>query len=191
VEYPPVLTKNDFVKRYEEGEFGNASPTWNDISSFLKEVDLSWEKDGQVLYHIRNRVKGGPTWYNVHGVNLPVTWEQCVRGGANVKDLYVSEMAPTELTTMQGEVMFTPEGMSLFYSFVKKPMREALKENSKNAHRLTARVLLETFMNAKSLDWLNELFDRYPEHVVEFSCYNRCWGTLSGFNTVYWEIRKY
>jgi len=88
-EYPPVLTKNDFVKRYQKMEFGNASPTWKDIAAFLREVDIDWEKDGQMLFHIRNRVKGGPTWYNVRGTDLPTVWEQCVRDGANVKDLYI------------------------------------------------------------------------------------------------------
>src|SRR4029079_14257562 len=54
----PVLTKGDFVQRYKQGEFGNASPTWNTFDEYL-----AANYSGQL--HIRNRVAGGPSWYNV------------------------------------------------------------------------------------------------------------------------------
>ena len=188
-QFPPVKTKNNFVARYEKGEFGNASPTWNGISEFLQSQQI---QNNERLYHIRNRVKGGSTWYDVPGYYLPEKWEQiCMDGEADPKNLYISEMAPTELTVMQGEVMLTEKGMTLTASYLNRPMREALKESSFHRTGLRASLQLRVYFNALSWDWINVLFDRYPDHVIEFSCYSRCWGTLAGYNVVFWEVRKY
>jgi hypothetical protein len=185
----PVKTKTNFVKRYDAGEFGNASPTWKTIADFLQ-ATTPFTRDG-VMFHIRNRVKGGPTWYNVDGYDLPHVWEQCCRAGAYPADLYISAMAPTDKTQFQGEVMLTEECMEVFGSTIRKPMRDALKEQPVHLKGLVASLTLKTYMNARSWDWLNELFDNYPEHVIEFSCYSHCWGTVPGFNTVFWEVRQY
>lgn len=185
--FPPVLTKHGFVERYAKGEFGNASPTFDKITDFLKEYEhLSG------LFHIRNRVKGGPTWYDVPVSDVASTWERvCSSGLASPDNLYISAMAPTPLTTIQGEVFITRKGIQLYYSNVKAPMREALQTQAHEADGITSKGLLQHYMNPKSYDWLQVLFERYPEHVIEFSCYSICWGTLPGYNTVFWEIRQY
>ena len=72
-----------------------------------------------------------------------------------------------------------------------KPMRDALKEERLTAWDLKALSLVALHMNPKSIDWLNILFQRYPGHVIEFSVYEQNWGTLAGFNTVFWEVRNY
>ena len=79
----------------------------------------------------------------------------------------------------------------LFYSRVAKPMREALKEKSFNVTGLEAEILLRYYLCSRSLEWLKILLERYPEHVVEFSSYGVNWGTLRGYNTVFWEVRLY
>jgi hypothetical protein len=70
-------------------------------------------------------------------------------------------------------------------------MRDALKEESHEAHGLKAKMLLEHYLDAPSYNWLLGLLEWYPDHVVEFSCYGKKWGTVPGFNTIYWEVRKY
>ena len=74
MEYKPVLNKKDFVKRYALGEFGNAAPTWETISEFLQ----SGYNRG--LIHIRNRVVGGATYYNVESENVLRTWDLIMTG---------------------------------------------------------------------------------------------------------------
>ena len=181
----PVKTKTDFVRRYAAGEFGNASPTWQNA----KEFEAS-DYDG--LCHIRNRVAGGATWYNLKPDLVPKMWRGIeVDGLYQVSQLYISAMAPTEKTLIQGEVMRTHLGLEMFYSFVKKPMRDALKEGGVTARGVSVIVLLKHFMNTASYEWLNVLLDRYPDHVVEFSVYDCEWGTVSGYNTVFWEVRLY
>lgn len=178
--YAPVLTKRDFVRRYESGEFGNASPTWNDPKSF-------WSSAGSSKYHLRNRVAGAKTYYDLDAASLYSLWKM----QPDVGSWYASAMCPTDKTTFQGEVLQTEHSLSLVYTTVAKPMREALAEYSRYATGIIAVSLLRYYMNARSYDWLQTLLDRYPLHVVEFTCLSTCWGTLPGYNTLFWEVRSY
>ena len=187
---PPVKTKRDFVRRYKLGEFGNRSPTWEDLHSFM--LDDTVNENG--LYHLRNRIADGPTWYDIPHSEVPHRWRRLIADGESPHNLYLSEMAPTERTVIQGEIQQVDKpqpGTVLTYSTVAKPMRDALKEERLTAWDLKALSLVALHMNPKSIDWLNILFQRYPGHVIEFSVYEQNWGTLAGFNTVFWEVRNY
>jgi len=182
----PVLTKTDFVRRYEAGEFGNHAPTWGTLQEWL---DRDWGTPDQ-LYHIRNRVKGGLTWYDVPIRRVVSAWSKAskIYGAYN---LYISAMAPTEKTLFQGEVQRGLHGLDLYYSTVVATMREALSKQAHSCYGIIALTLLRRFLCPNSLDWLMCLLETYPDHVVEFSTYSCQWGTLPGFNTVFWEVRKY
>jgi hypothetical protein len=188
---PPVLTKKGFVTRYSTGEFGNASPTWNTPDLLLDwgAIKLGESSDDTTLglFHLRNRQTAGQTYYNIG-------WADCVGrwfSQANRKEWYASQMAPTERTILQGEVQQGTNGLELFYTTVAKPMRDALRERSEQVYGITAVSLLRRYLCPNSYEWLQVLLDRYPFHVVEFSSYSCNWGTIPGYNTVFWEIRKY
>ena len=190
----PVLTKQDFVRRYRRGEFGNNSPTWDSVEEFYSAL-----VDRGALYHLRNREKGGPTEYNVPWDKVNEKLYYYVQAGARVSDFYVSAMCPTEKTTFQGEVMRRPQGgitkgpqgLYVYGSTVPKPIRQSLLENGKCYHQLQALNMLSYYMNSNSLDWLYHLLDTYDGHVVEFTCLSTNWGTLPHYNTLFWECRKY
>ena len=184
--HSPVLTKKDFVRRYAAGEFGNASPTWSNYRDWA--ADVGW-RYGE-LFHIRNRIVGGPTWYNVPVADLRAAWNSAVAPcGSSL--LYISAMAPTEKTLFQGEVMRGLKHLDLTFTTVAKPMRDALRERVETVSGIIALELLRHFLCPNSYDWLWHLLDEYRDHVVEFSTYNVNWGTLPNFNTVFWEVRKY
>lgn len=189
MDYLPVLSKLDFVKRYAKGEFGNAAPTWNTLDEFL----ASGYKG---LVHLRNRVKGGPTWYNVPSDSVELCYSEAVGAGIDRSMIYFSAMAPTEKTVLQGEVMQTDInwnrcGLELYYTTVCKPMREALQEEAHRVSGIMASELLRLYLCPNSYEWLQVLLSRYPCHVIEFSTYSVKWGTLPNFNTVFWEVRSY
>ena len=176
----PVLNKRDFVRRYQANEFGNRSPTW--------EVEdwYNWEHQPG-LFHLRSRIAGGPTFYNLSNL-------ECVghiQHIDNFDDWYISEMAPTERTLIQGEVQRTAWGIYLRYTRVPLPMREALAKQQDHVWGLAAKLLLQKYLCVRSYEWLEYLLDTYPCHVVEFSTYSICWGTVPGMNTVFWETRLY
>jgi hypothetical protein len=183
----PVLTKADFVVRYAANEFGNHSPTWDTVADWRAERGYPYTG----LYHIRNRVAGGPTYYNVPGVMLYRVWQEVLDTGVAPETLYISEMCPTQHTEIQGEVMRWTNGLYLLYSRVKRPMREALVLKSEIAQGIIALELLRFFMCPNSLEWLWHLLDNYKDHVVEFTTFDCNWGTLPNYNTVYWEVRLY
>lgn len=183
----PVLHKRDFVLRYMNGEFGNRSPTWDN----LKEFTLDRDKDGDALYHIRNRVKGGPTFYDLRIAGVHQCWRSLVQKGIQPSSLYISQMCPTERTKIQGEVMQSEHYIDLWYSKIAKPMREALALESYHVNGLTAVIQLRKYLCASSWAWMQELLENYPHHVIEFTTFDVCWGTVTNYNTVFWEVRSY
>lgn len=185
----PVRTKADFVRRYAQGEFGNASPTWATYRDWLTD----WQDDGweDRRYHLRNRIAGGATYYNITGENVPDTFKRLLAEGVDGQNIYVSEMAPTELTLIQGEVRRSTYGLELYYSRYVAPMRESLARGGKSVGGILSVTLLKHFLDNSSWEWLNYLLDEYPDHVVEFSTYGKQWGTVPGMNTVFWEVRLY
>lgn len=186
----PVKTKTDFVKRYEAGEFGNHSPTWAGFDDWCAD-NLGGNK--LELFHIRNRVAGAMTWYNVAKYEMADKWAiACELFSSN--ELYISSMCPTEKTLFQGEVMRRVDGgvgLDLFYSTIAKPMRESLKLGGQRALGLRAKMLLEHYLDTNSHNWLMYLLEAYEGHVVEFTTLSEEWGTVPGYRTIFWEVRKY
>ena len=187
---PSVLTKHDFVRRYKMGEFGNASPTWDSIRGFSLDANV-WNGNWGLFFHIRNRVASGPTWYNVWRPSVCKVWEKVCLAGVDPSQLYISAMAPTEKTLFQGEVVQGLHGLDLTFTRVRKPMRDALAERCGHVSGAIVVVMLEHWLNDKSLEWLKCLLKDYPFHAIEFSVYDCCWGTIPGYNTVFWEVRLY
>lgn len=194
-EFLPVLTKQDFVGRYKAGEFGNASPTWSSFGEFLLLAEkYLYPERIPGFYHLRNRVAGGATHYNLH-------WSACVAKWIEQEDKrqwYASEMAPHQHNLIQGEVCQTHPGsgrygLDLTYTLVKDcPMREAMAKGQQHTSGLKAQFMLKYYLCPNSYEWLNELLNRYPYHVVEFSTFSVKWGTLFPlYNTVFWEVRSY
>jgi|SRR6185369_187923 len=187
----PVRTKRDFVKRYAAGEFGNASPTWLDPERFKEEAP----RNGS-LFHLRNgAVAGGKSYYKQPFLRAYMYWKNAPNTiGGRIEDWYTSMQIPPlveQSLLLQGEVMRTERGLYLYYTRVKEPMRIALARESASVFGILAVSLLREALCSNSYDWLNELLDLYPDHVVEFSAYERRWGTLPNFNTVFWEVRNY
>lgn len=185
----PVKTKHDFVRRYKRGEFGNASPTWNNISEVKRDPRAN-TLNPSGRWHIRNRIAGGPTWYNVSTHDLDTMWVQAC-GKVGPENLYISCMAPHDRGTLQGEICRSDRFYDLTYTLIKKPMREALAEMSIFQSGIGAIGIVRHYMDDPSYLALNELFDEYPGHTIEFSCFEIPWGTIPNRNTVFWEVRAY
>ena len=178
--FGPVLNKRDFVRRYKNGEFGNAAPTWSSVFAFKEAHKTEWPKQEQ-LFHLRSKKPGGSTYYNL-------TFHQLCKQ-KNVDDYYVSAMAPTQKTLIQGELRQSIRHLEVRYTTVKKPMRDAFKVEDNTIFGLQAKAVVSNCLDANSQDWIEVLLDRYPNHIIEFSTYSTQWGTLPGYNTVFWEVR--
>lgn len=186
-DYKPVKTKKDFVRRYLAGEFGNRGPSWPDIDAWLSDADVQAPWAHYKLYHVRNRVAGGTTYYDVPRPNVAPLWHSLEKP----EQWYITEMAPHDRNVLQGELRLTHNGLELFASTARNvAMREALK-TAKNYSGFMANMMLTETMCANSREWLGVLLERYPNHVIEFSTFSVWWGTVPFHNTVFWEVRKY
>lgn len=183
----PINTKRKFVRLYKQGIFGNASPTWDTLEEWLD----GFNQHGRGLFHIRNRVAGRPTYYNLSSKELEYRWHS-LACHVDPTSLYISEMAPHEVGTIQGEIQRTFRGLELYWTSASKPMREAFEYfGGATWIGLVAKLYLQKYMDPASYEWLEYLLDAYPDHVIEFSCFERNWGTIPGRNTVWWEVRAY
>ena len=177
-----IDTKAQFVREYQAGRLGNRAPTWQTLEEYLT-------SSYKGLVHIRNRVAGGPTWYDVPAENVAAGYVRIIAEGlVGPGDVYFSGMAPTDKTIFQGEVRQSERHLDLYYSTITKPMRASLLEGGRQVHGLEALGILKALMDPSSLDWVQTLLDRYPWHVIEFSTYSVNWGTLN-LPTVIWEVR--
>lgn len=196
----PVKSKQEFVRRFQTGEFGNRPPTWDSVSEWAEwyqsKYPISYvsSTDYRLLptFHLRNRKTAGPTRYGLRGDQLlAIANESMYQTG-----YYVSQMCPHEDQTIQGEVRLSPHGrggLELFYTSVRLPMREALDMKSVTIQGLQAELVIRKSMSAGDTDWIKELLQEYPDHTVEFTAFNRPWGSLAdyGYRAVIWEVRAY
>jgi len=178
----PIDSKKKFTGLYHQGVFGNASPTWGTYDEFI-----SSSYGG--LVHVRNKVAGGQTFYNL--LRFEDISKACRSLGK--EGYYISAMAPhTGHGTVQGEVCRSERHLDLTLTTGKLPMHEALlTDYTAILHGLHAESALQRWMDVNSYEWVQYLFDAYPDHVIEFSCFDRYWGTVPRRNTVIWEVRSY
>lgn len=188
----PVLSKTDFARRYIQGEFGNASPSWQDREVFAEETAGDYFlKDGTInLYSLRSSKSSDKTLYNADRLKVLIAWKQLERKG--ITGWYASRMAPTKETVFNAELYVCPEkGLRLFYATGPHTMKEGLKLNGRELTGLSAKLFLQVKMPHRDYEWLMYLLEEgYPDHVIEFTTYSRTFGTVPGFKTVYWEVRK-
>jgi hypothetical protein len=93
--------------------------------------------------------------------------------------------------SIQGELSYIHGQLEFYYTFNQAYMRQALKEDGKRAIGLEALYLLKQHLNESSFEDIQDLLQRFPNHVIELTCYKECLGWSKGRNYVIWEVRYY
>jgi len=109
--------------------------------------------------------------------------------GFPVDQYRFNEPMPDESLILQGEVVNKCGKLWLAYCRDKVTMRVALG-NLTHVVGLQARMILKGACDATSFVWIEELLERYPNHAIEFSAFEKKVGHLN-LNTVIWEVRRY
>jgi hypothetical protein len=91
----------------------------------------------------------------------------------------------------QGELTRNQYGLYLYASEYPDVMRVALEKAGREYTNLAAKFMLEKYVDASSYDWLMELLEEYPDHVIEFTVFDNDVGIIPHRNTVIWEVRYY
>jgi len=175
----PVTTKRRMYELVERGRLGNYPRWWRSIEQM--------RADGYRGHvSLRSLEVANPVrLYHVPADQLQKCFESlpaCQREAGIV----FSEDPPDEKRVIQGEW----DGYELHYTFAKHPMRIAFDEQSLHASGPRARLILRSYLQASDYEWLDELTNDFPGHVVEFSAFSVPVGLLNTYMLV-WEVRAY
>ena len=178
-----LSSKKEFLEASLSLRLGNRVRTWNSLN------DLIIESNKPSTVTIRHKIpNSNKCTYQVPINNLGQELDYWKN---NSTEFFFNENPRDDRITLQGEVWRGVDGLYLNYSYIKKPMRQALSEQSLHAERSKAKALLEYFMDANSLDDIYALLDLYSEAVIEFTTYDYELGVLPHRNTLIWEVRNY
>jgi hypothetical protein len=186
-----VKNKEEYYQLYNLGYFGNRALTWN---SYDEIIQSGWSG----LVCIRGKgIPRADAKFNVAVENLRAEIEALKSKGISEDRLRFNQSMPDYALSIQGEVIdYTNRflhinGWELTYTTVKKPMNEGLREETRFASGLPARMILQSRMDPSSFSDLQTLLEIYPSAAVEFSTYELNVGDTPNRNTVFWEVRDY
>jgi hypothetical protein len=177
-----IATKSEFLRLWNAGRLGNKLRTWD-------RIDDAVGYEGR--FGIRSRRPGSiNTTYGVSREDVPAAVARMVSLGEGAGDLYFGEMAPDHRLLIQGE-FFHAAGFNrhLMYSTEQVPMKRVAAWSHTDG--VSAAVILRSYMSPGSWDDFEALQERYPDHVIEFGCYECDLGDVPGRNTIIWEVRSY
>jgi hypothetical protein len=173
-----IGTKREFYELWHKGLLGNRPRTWDSLDALLASGYT-----GTVTIRTK-RGGGGKCAYRVPVTNIETAREW----GESVGALTFNESMPDGDLVLQGEVQRPWE---LTYSTERGlPMREALK-HAKRASGAVAQSILKTALSPASYNDMEDVWELYPDAVIEFSAYRQDVGDCRGRNAIVWEVRNY
>lgn len=183
----PIDSKKKMYALYRKLAFGNRPGSWQTLSEWEADWKLSGSDPG-ALFGVRETAKVGGRFAKC--LSPDFVRQVVLNWGSDHYE--ISEMQDDSRLVLQGEVFRDFDVVRLFCSQAKMPMRDALKASNgaKNLFGLEAALVLKEVLDPKSWDNLNDLWDKWSGHVIEFSTYKGSVGLL-GWNTIFWECRCY
>ena len=179
-----IKRKKENFELLKKGFFGNKLKIWSSVDEILED-----SYSGTVSMRYNGGSKGFFYAYDVPINKITEVEEKWIKEGAKKELIVFNENAPDNFLTIQGELMIDYELYCLFYSTEKKKMNEAMK-NGKHATCLTAKLILEHFLDPSSCSDIQALLDIFPDRVIEFSTYSIYLGDIPGRNTIIWDVRN-
>ena len=180
-----IDSKGKFFRLYQEGVFGNKIRTWESF----EDVQASGYAD-PVTIRYRGHGGGGFCRYDVPVDKVEEAISELVAEGADRSSLVFNEWVTEDRITLQGELARFVDGLYMFYSLESVKMREAMSRG-KEARNTKAKLLLETLLTGSSYADMEALLEMFPDHVIEFTAFDKCIGSIPGRNAVIWEVRNY
>lgn len=184
------------------GQLGNALPQW---MSFTE-----WDNDPETLQYSHFGIR-----------SLLAQDKRCFMDVAthDVPDLIKNHfpdgrcnLSPMvdKWATLRAEVWDSPTGLRIFGAISDNTLdgqadwqrqcgrcpnsvkwRDMMRYYASEFKDMSARCMLQHFMNPHSYNDFEHLLDRFPGHVVEFTTLGCDRGKVPGRNTIIWEVRNY
>lgn len=182
--WPVIDNKKLMYELLGRGSFGNTIPYW------LDEED--WEKTAPKMpvWGVRTMTPGGPCRLFCPEDEVKKTCQEYRQAGYTPQ---ISAMIDcVGAVTLMAEVWDSPTG--LIVHGIDMPEKGAnwrrdMPAKAKMYEGVAARRLLKQRLNPNSYEDLCDLLELWPDHVIEFSVMDRCFGTNDHRNTIVWELR--
>jgi hypothetical protein len=180
-----IRSKRQFYRLWEDGALGNRTQIFRTLeeamSSGVQEVGF------------RAQGAGGGAWEKAKTRDeVPAIF---ARWKASGRTFIMDDGVPNDRTTMQGEIVRTTASLEGFIAVAATrglpPMRQSIAAGMHRSYSwLQVRMLMAKFMDDPSRDDIDALLDLYPDHAIEFACFDCKVGNLRR-NTIIWEVRLY
>jgi hypothetical protein len=179
-----VADKQQMYQLWNRGLFGNRPQVWFSYEDYRQS---GFRGPIMLRYQVQqSQYCSEVTTYD----EVPEVISGWIKRGANPALVTYGEALLQEGRIFQGEVLRSERYLELTYSEQPLVMRAALAADPHYAHGIRALALLRLNLPPQDIDWIFELFDRWPDCAVEFTTFNRPVGNLRG-KTVIWEVREY
>lgn len=183
----PIRYKRESYDLYQKGLLGNTLRVWSNASDLLLD-------DYGGLIRLRYSGPEGANRFTEHKMSIPdgiIKAYQWSRAGLELERIVYCEPAVDERIILQGEIKLMHYDIALECSTKKTNMRDAMRQERKSFFGLAARQILHDYLYPACYEFVMEILHQYPEHTLEFTAFDCCYGWKQGWNTVFWELRLY
>jgi hypothetical protein len=191
-----IVTRAQGVRLWREGAFGPRLRVWPTVAEYITSGLGRYmpTSPSRFVLRQRDRPAGGSGFckYNIPPHLVPSeAWRAALALGLDIDALMVNEQAPDHVGRVQGE-LWTGVDRPWWCRLSTAPgqMREALAAGSFVLEGYQARLYLEQQLWSQSWARLLDLYERYPDHAIEFSVYSQAVAAPAN-NTLIWEVRAY
>ncbi len=179
----PITSKSQMYDLLAAGRLGNTIRSFHSVDE--------WEVRGpewnSPLWGVRSLMAGDPR--AKLDVPTDVVADYC-RSEFGAGGFNITPMVDRWLV-WRGEVWDTPNGLECHgvYGLRELKWRPAMSGHAVTTRGSAARALLRHVLNENSHDDLMCLLGEYPDHCVELTAMDRCYGTVPHRNACVWEVR--
>ena len=183
-----IANKREMYRLLAAGRLGNTIPQFFSLAD--------WESDATAQripwWGVRTLKPGGPCRLNCPREEVRITAERPEFAACGVN---ISMMVDRWCrVTLWAEVYDSPTGL-IVYGIENPPeggsWRAEMPSKGRHWEGIAGRMLLRRHMNPNSFDDMMAVFEKWPNHVYEFSACERTVGVMKDRNCCVWEHRNY
>ena len=178
---PAIRTKMQFQALQTAGVLGNCLPTFFTVDNWLE----SRPAPGALWGVQHTKIAGFPHTR----LNTP-TEEVADQVRFFGPDYKIAPMVPAGSIIWEGDIRYDP-ALTCFGHYKPEPGSWRKHMRTPDVFQGVAAEGVLALMSPSSREDLRDLFDLYPDHVIETSVMNRNFGMLPNRNSVIWEVRLY
>lgn len=187
-----ITSKWQNIEAFRYGHFGNTVEVWDTVEEFLDS-----EEPTATIRCKDSRGGGGFCKYCVPKEDIHSVMDSMALEGADRDLMWFHANPPADGQILQFEYQHRDSTgwirePVMRYTFVNEPMRPALaKQCIHERGHIKCQALIHQHMTDPSWSMFLDCVNRYPDHVIEVSCFSTNIGVVPGHNSIIWEVRDF